>query len=34
MKTVAFPYGKEHLTHDFNENELVATLEIKEYKPS
>lgn len=34
MKTVHFPYGKEHLAHDFNENELVATLEIKEYKPT
>ena len=36
MKTVAFPYGKEHLKHDFDENELACVLEskIEEYEPS
>ena len=34
MKTISFPYGKEKLTYDFNQNELLAVLEssINEYK--
>ena len=35
MANVKFPYGKEFLEYDFNENELIGVLEssIEEYKP-
>ena len=35
MKKVLFPYGKEHIEHSFDENELVAVLEssINSYSP-
>ena len=35
MANVKFPYGKEFLEYDFNDNELIGVLEssIEEYKP-
>ena len=35
MKTVSFPYGKEHIEYSFNENELLGVLEspINSYDP-
>ena len=35
MKSVLFPFGKEHIEHSFDENELVGVLEssINHYKP-
>ncbi len=36
MIEVKFPYGKEHLSYEFNDNELIDVLEssIKNYKPA
>ena len=35
MKTVLFPFGKEHIAHSFDENELLGVLDssINHYKP-
>ena len=36
MKTVVFPFGKEHISHTFNDDELQGTLvsELQSYVPA